>query len=252
MRADITSLAFAGLLAVGTAAPSGAYDRARLSGYNDLYRKGDFRAALDGYLAMAAAEPADPGAYYNAGNACFRMDKPGLAVLYYAKAFRLAPRAPDVRANLEFALRHTGQVLVPDGVPRSLHYAYYLFSDDELKAIAVLAWWSLCALIFLLAISPVLRPRLGTPAAAALALLLLSGLWLAARSSSPFSGAAVVTAQGSAPLLSGPGDTFKTYASLPEARLVKLLDENDPLYYEVGIPREGVKGWILKTAAEKI
>ena len=84
--------------------------------------------------------------------------------------------------------------------------------------------------------------------------LLLAGslLWLMARASSPFNEAAVITAEGSAQLLSGPGETFKAYASLPEGRLVKVLDDTDDVYYEIGIPREGIKGWIKKTSAEKI
>lgn len=240
------------LFALFSARAALAYDRSVLAEYNDLYKSGNYQAALEGYREIAAKEPFNPYAYYNAGNACFRLNKPGLAILYYGKAFRLDPRDPDIRANLDFAMKHTGQALVPEGMPRVLHYLYYFFSDLELRAAATLFWWLSCLLLAVYALKTGLRGKLrGTLLASA---LLFSGslLWFAARSTSAFSNAGVVTAEGSVKLLSGPGDTFKAYATLPEARLVKILDDTDDNYYEVGIPREGIKGWIPKSAAEKL
>ena len=149
-------------------------------------------------------------------------------------------------------MKRTGQIFVPAGVPKSLHYLYYFFSDGELKAASAVLWWLACLLLSLYFLKPGLRGKLRGLAGGAGLLLAVLLLWLAARSAGPFSGAAVITAEGSTPLMSGPGDDFKTYAALPEARLVKVLDDTDDLYYEVGIPREGIKGWIRKTAAERI
>jgi len=241
------------LTAVLLTIPSaGAYDRGLLAEYNDLYKSGDYRAALDGYLEMTVREPGNPYAFYNTGNAWYRLNKPGQATLYYARAFRLLPRDADIRANLDLAMKQSGQALVPEGTPRVLHYLYYLFSDAELKTAAIFFWWLACLLLGLYFLRHGLRPRLRGPAAASAALLACSLLWLGARTASPFNGAAVITAEGSVQLLSGPGDSFKAYASLPEARLIRILDSSDDSYYEIGIPREGIKGWIKKTAAEKI
>ncbi len=240
------------LFALFSAQNAGAYDRSVLAEYNDLYKNGGYQAALEGYQEIAAKETYNPYAFYNAGNAYFRMEKEGLAILNYGKAFRLDPRDPDIRANLEFAMKHTGQTFMPEGMPKVLHYLYYFFSDRELRAAATLLWWATCLLFSFYVLKPGVREKLrGLILGAA---LVFGGtlLWLAARDSSPFSGAAVITAEGTTPLMSGPGGTFKTYATLPEARLVKILDETDDIYYEIGIPREGIKGWIKKTAAEKI
>ncbi len=231
---------------------AGAYDRSVLAEYNDLYKNGSYQAALEGYKEIAAKEPHNPYAFYNAGNAYFRLNSPGPALLNYGKAFRLSPRDTDIRANLDFAMKHTGQAFVPDGVPKALHYVYYFFSDSELAAASAAFWWLACLLLSLSFLRQDLREKLRGFTAAAGLLLIISLLWLGARSSGPFSGAAVIIAEGSTPLMSGPGDNFKTYAALPEARLVKVLDDTDDLYYEVGIPREGIKGWVKKTAAEKI
>jgi len=243
---------FLAVLLVFSAQAAMAYDRSVLAEYNDLYKSGTYQAALEGYLEITAKEPYNPYAFYNAGNAYFRMSKPGLAILYYGKAFRLDPRDADIRANLEFAMKHTGQVFIQEGMPRVLHYLYYFFSDLELRAAATILWWLTCLLAALYALKTNLREQLRGVIMSAVLVFAGSLLWLAARSSSAFSGAAVITAEGTTQLMSGPGDTFKAYATIPEARLVKILDDTDDVYYEVGIPREGIKGWVKKTSAEKI
>ena len=231
-----------------------AYDRGELTEFNDLYRNGDYGDALDGYRQVIAKEPANQWGWYDAGNALYRMGRPGPAVYNYAKAFLLDPRDADIRANLDFALRQTGQTLVPEGVPASLHYVYYFISEAELKALALLLFWLAClagAAAFLLDGSR-RGAAAGRAAGAAALLLVLALAWLGARQSSPYTSAGVVTKTGGTRMLSGPGANFKTYASAPEGRIVKILDTGDESYYEIGLPKEGIKGWALKTDVEKL
>ncbi|MBI4802972.1 MAG: hypothetical protein HY796_10660 [Elusimicrobia bacterium] len=239
-------------LALWGARALSAYDRSVLAEYNDLYKNGNYQSALEGYADIISKEPANPCGFYNAGNAYFRMNKPGPAILYYSKAWRLDPRNADIRANLEFALKQTGQAFVPDGVPRVLHYLYYYLSDDELKTAAAAAWWALFLLVSFYFLKPKSAAGTRTPLLAAGGLLALAGLWFIARSVSPFRDGAVITGEAPARLMSGPGENFKAYAALPEARLVKILDDTDDNYYEIAIPKEGIKGWVKKTSAEKI
>lgn len=231
-----------------------AYDRGELTEFNDLYRNGDYGDALEGYRQVIAKEPANQWGWYNAGNALYRMSRPGPAVYNYAKAFLLDPRDADIRANLDFALRQTGQTLVPAGAPASLHYAYYFISEAELKALALLLFWLAClagAGAFLTD-GGRWSAAAGRAAGAAGLLLVLTLAWLGARQSSPFTGAGVVTKTGGTRMLSGPGANFKTYASAPEGRIVKILDTGDEAYYEIGLPAEGIKGWALKTDVDKL
>ncbi len=231
-----------------------AFDRGELAELNDLYKSDRFEDALEGYSRITAAEPANPWGWYNAGNALFRLNRMGPAVFSYAKAFRLDPRNPNIRFNLEFALRQTGPTLVPEGLPRALHYVYYLMSDIEIKALAICLFWLAC----LAGAAGFLLDGMPAGAAAARAAVLIGALslgsfaWLGARQNSPFASGGVVTKAGGTRLLSGPGNNFKACASAPEGLLVKVLDSADEEYYEIGLPKEGVKGWALRTEVEKI
>jgi hypothetical protein len=235
------------------AVPAAAYDRSELAEFNDLYKTGRYEEALEGYRSVLASDPANSAAWYNAGNALFRLNRPGQAVLSYSRAFILDPRSPDIRANLDYALKQTGQQLVPDAVPAALHYAYYMFSDGELKAAALLFFWLAClagAAGFLLDGSGPGRAA-GRVSAVCAGLMVLALAWLGGRvTTSPFSESGVVVKQGGTRMLSGPGENFKTYASAPEGRLVRILDAGDDAYYEIGLQKEGIKGWALKSEIE--
>lgn len=72
---------------------------------NQLYDAGKFTEAAAAYEKI---EPKTAHVYYNLGNAWFRQNKLGLAVLNYARARQLAPRDPDILANLKFAQQRLG------------------------------------------------------------------------------------------------------------------------------------------------
>ena len=72
---------------------------------NQLYDAGKFAEAAAAYEKI---EPKTAHVYYNLGNAWFRQGKLGLAVLNYERARRLAPRDPDILANLKFAQQRLG------------------------------------------------------------------------------------------------------------------------------------------------
>jgi tetratricopeptide (TPR) repeat protein len=72
---------------------------------NQLYDAGKFAEAAAVYEKI---EPKTAHVYYNLGNAHFREGKLGLAILDYERARRLAPRDPDILANLKFAEQRLG------------------------------------------------------------------------------------------------------------------------------------------------
>ena len=73
---------------------------------NALYEEGKYEEALGVYnqVLQAAQESAD--LYYNMGNAAYRSNSIGYAILYYEKALKLEPTHDDAASNLEFVSRY--------------------------------------------------------------------------------------------------------------------------------------------------
>jgi len=93
---------------------------------NRLYQQEDYQGALDNYLRIREAGFESPGLYYNIGNAYFKANELGRAILYYERARRLAPSDADILANLELARSLGTDEIVP--LPR-----FWLFR--------VGSWW---------------------------------------------------------------------------------------------------------------
>jgi tetratricopeptide (TPR) repeat protein len=72
---------------------------------NALYDAGRFAEAANTFETI---QPKTANVYFNLGNAWFRQDKLGLAILNYERAQRLSPRDPDILANLKFAQQRLG------------------------------------------------------------------------------------------------------------------------------------------------
>jgi len=81
---------------------------------NEAYRDGDYEAAAAGYRSLLDADAAKGHLFYNLGNAYFRMDDPGRAILFYERARILLPRDADLRFNLEYARDRLGDAVPAD------------------------------------------------------------------------------------------------------------------------------------------
>lgn len=70
---------------------------------NEAYRNGKFMVAIEHYQAAIEAGASDWRVYFNLGNAFFREDEIGEAILNWERARHLRPRNENVLENLEFA-----------------------------------------------------------------------------------------------------------------------------------------------------
>ncbi|MFH1618460.1 MAG: tetratricopeptide repeat protein, partial [bacterium] len=234
-----------------------------------LYRDGKFEEAASAYRQALAADPGNPYLHYNLGNAFFKSGKPGSATASYARAFRLMPRDADIRYNLDYAMKRAGEHLVPPGVPDMLHVCHHWLSEGELKGLSLLLMWISLLLASAWMLIPagrvpgrasksaygsvyLSRKKLSAPLAVSLALCAACTSWLALRSLTAISNPAVVT-ESSAELRSGPGENFTVSATLPEGRTVSVFTAStDDKWLEVGIPKEGLKGWVRAGVLEKL
>jgi len=222
--------------------------------YNELYKNEDYQGAYEGYASMLKKDRNNPDVWYNAGNALYRLNRAGDAIYAYVKAFTLNPRDSDIRFNLEFAMRQTGQNFVPDGTPKSLYYLFYYLSDGELRAAAAVFFWLavLFGSLYFFIGGTACRYAVKTAVVSA-SLCVFSLVWFGARYHSQFSGnVGVVTEKAGVRIYSGPGDNFKDCASAPEGMIVKIMNDSDGDYYEIGLQKDGVSGWALKTGVQKI
>lgn len=87
------------ILLVAQAATSGANI---ITEADSAYMADDFKTAA--VLYQEAIDSLGPSAerYYNLGNAYYRCELPGMAIVSYERALRLDPTNNDVRENLEF------------------------------------------------------------------------------------------------------------------------------------------------------
>ena len=75
---------------------------------NKLYEEGKYTQAAAAYEKITRAGAVSPALYFNLGNACLKAGRIGRAVCAYRQAETLAPRDPDIRANLQIARNQAG------------------------------------------------------------------------------------------------------------------------------------------------
>ena len=74
---------------------------------NAAYNEGNYAKAVELYETILADDQHSAKLYYNLGNAYYKQEKLGKAILNYNRALRLAPADEDIRHNLEYATEAT-------------------------------------------------------------------------------------------------------------------------------------------------
>lgn len=70
---------------------------------NELYKKGDYKKAIEIYEKIINSGFHNGHIYYNLGNSYFRLGKIGKSILNYRRALILLPRDSDLKKNLDYA-----------------------------------------------------------------------------------------------------------------------------------------------------
>ncbi|MCR4295929.1 MAG: tetratricopeptide repeat protein [Elusimicrobia bacterium] len=229
------------------AAPAAApYDDAKAA-----YDAGEYDRAASAFAALLAAAPGDAALHYDLGNALLKAGRLGRASASYQRAFDLDPRDGDVRHNLDFVLTRSGEESTPPGVPKAAFAAFTALSSRELAGLHWLAAWTSLIIAGLVLLGGAQRrERLGGWLIGAAAAWLVFGLWWAGLRAVLPPGRGVIVA-GRAELRNGPGEKFTVGYTAPEGRRVRVLSESGD-WLEVGLLKEGVKGWILASSIEKL
>jgi len=234
------------LAALALPAPAATYPEAKAA-----YDSGDFPKAAAAFAELASAAPGDAALHYDLGNALLKSGRLGRASASYQRAFDLDPRDGDGRYNLDFVLKRAGEELAPPGVPGPAFAAFTALSARELAGLHWLAAWTTLVLAGLALLGGTeRRARLSSALLGAAAAWLLFGLWWAGLRAVLPPGRGVIT-EARAELRNGPGEKFTVGYTAPEGRRVRVLAESG-LWLEVGLLKEGVKGWVLASSVEKL
>ena len=208
---------------------------------NKLYEEGKFAEAALAYQKLVQTGETSAALYFNLGNALFKSGQIGRAIIAYRQSQQLAPRDPDVRANLQFARNQAqGPTLGLNPWQRWLRR----LSLNEWTLLASAALW--CWLLLLAAQQwrPAWRASLkGLTLAFMLSSALLgAGLgaaWFQARS---VRHAIVVTRD--AVVRHGPLDESQTAFTLHDGAELKVLDQKDD-WLQVGTDARRI-GWLRR------
>jgi len=216
-----------------------------------LYDAGRYADAAAAYEKLAAAAPRSASLQYDLGAAEFKAGHLGRATASFERAFALNPRDSDVRFNLAFALRRAGEDFVPPGTPPALFWIFTALSERELAGLHWLAAWSALLLAGAALLSGAARRRTLAPwTAAAGGAWLVFGLWWAGLRAALPPDRGVVVAPA-AELRHGPGPNFGVAFTVPEGRRVRVLGASGA-WLEVGVLKEGARGWIEADAIERL
>ena len=103
LQAVVFGLWLCGVSLLGAAAPGEAFDAAAR-----LYEQGKFREAALAYEKLATEGSGTVSVLFNQGNAWFKAGQKGRAIACFREAQNLAPRDPELAANLAWARAQVG------------------------------------------------------------------------------------------------------------------------------------------------
>jgi tetratricopeptide (TPR) repeat protein len=209
---------------------------------NKLYEQGKYTEAAGQYQDILRERVASPALYFNLGNAFFKTGQLGRAIAAYCQAEQLAPRDPDLRANLQFVRNQIqGPTLVPD------HWQSWLgrFTLNEWSGLAMIVLWVWFGLLILLQLRPGLRSALrGYLYTAG---IFAAGLWLCIawlvylRQTEH---KAVVTAS-EVVAHNGPLDESPAAFTVHDGAELRVLDEKDQ-WLQVNVGATTRPGWVRR------
>jgi tetratricopeptide (TPR) repeat protein len=201
----------------------GADLAAEFDSANKLYEQGKFREAASAYEKIVRSGPVSSALYFNLGNAFYKCGAVGRAIAAYRQAERLAPRDPDLRANLQFV---RNQIQGPSVVPNRWQRWLGRLTVNEWTVLASIVFWLWLLSLVLGQLRPAFRPPLRSfrvcSGAGAAALCLCLSAALLTRSAPT----AIVIARDVA-VRNGPLDESQTAFTVHDGAELTVLDHKE-------------------------
>ncbi len=250
----IILLLVVGWLAIGPSEAQGALQEI-WNQANDAYTNGDYPAAIAGYDSIAREGYVSDRLYYNLGNAYFKNNQIGKAVLSYNRAQRLSPGDEDIRHNLRVANAYVKDRIeaVPEFFLASwLRSLMHTMASNTWAVMSLLFLaLALCGVAFFLLSADVAYRKAGFYGGiVCLFLFVVSVVFSSLERSKILHPDEAVVMLASAPVKSSPDHASKDLFILHEGTKVSLGEQTGE-WCEIRIA-DGNKGWIEKRAIELI
>lgn len=212
---------------------------------NRLYDQGKFEEAKKWYDSVVAGGHYSAALFYNLGNAEFRLDHKGEAILNYERALALEPAQPEARANLAYARDQTGAKIFPrnwrDRILADL-------SPTTYARVAAVAGW--IALIALAAILLKAQPDNQAPWLMLVCCTVVFAYAIFAVRHLDRDRALAIVTEKSAEARFAPADNSTLAATLPTGSRVRILEQSGEWTY-CELPDKD-RAWISAAAIQRI
>lgn len=225
---------------------------------NQLYEEARFGEASILYERLIEHGVQDAVVYYNLGNAYFKQDQLGEAILAYRLAQRLAPRDPDIRDNLALARRQTQDPIdFTDGtlLSRLTRFAQEWLTINEMAWATLFFWASTAVLIVLYTYLRMREGRLRLVVQVALAasiVLLAGGIFsLSGRLYIENVRPQGVILESEIPVTSGPGSQYVMEFVLHAGTEVEIIEERNN-WLRLTLPGDQLQGWVPISAVGQV
>lgn len=117
---------------------------ATIDSANAAYARNDFEKAARLYEEVLASGQEASELYYNLGNAYYKLNKPGLSILNYERAKKLAPNDADIQHNLELVNQRITDKIDP--VPQLFIEEW---KNSFLNLFSATGWAVVCIALFI-------------------------------------------------------------------------------------------------------
>ncbi|MDP6452042.1 MAG: tetratricopeptide repeat protein [SAR202 cluster bacterium] len=224
---------------------------------NNLYNTERYQEAAQSYERLVGLGYEDEDLYYNLGNAYYKQDDLGRAILNYMRARRLAPRDEDIEANLTFVQEQTTDALEPIefGSPLASFAAAIPFASTNTAAGLMLASWAIiagsCAWWVVKSMPSVKHPAT-VIAGTGTAFLILSVFLLAGalQANSQYENTTIIIAD-EVQALSGPGPQYAEEFVLHGGAETELIEVRGN-WSRISVPATELQGWVPRHTIEPV
>jgi hypothetical protein len=241
------TLAILSFVTLGITSSAFAQPNADFAKANREYAQGHFKESIASYEALVSAGQWSANLFYDLGNAYFRTDDFGRAILNYERALALERHHPEANANLQIARDEARALELPQSRPEG----YFQFASvNQYSFAAAITFWlaafEIVALVFA-------RRRSAALIAVLILCVVVSALSIYAvytleRGSKGYSLAIVTGKDVQARLATA--DTANSVLALPSGSEVKILSMRGDWIY-AALPNN-LRGWIPAKNAEQI